>query len=116
MSKLDAPDAKAVLAVNAAHVGGGVSSCKTCDRFHVGRNKNVLGRAGTVSEGSQSQTCGAGRPRLHGVFRLTCVVVKEADVAIFLSCDADGQGGMTQHFVDLRGGFCRKMMMSPLWS
>lgn len=39
-------------------------------------------------------------------FGLTCVVVEEADVAILLSRDADGQGGMTQHFVDLTGRVC----------
>lgn len=37
---------------------------------------------------------------------VTCVIIKELDVPVLLSCDGDWQRGMTQHFVDLAGSFC----------
>ena len=51
-----------------------------------------------LEEGS-CNTCGAAGS-------VTCVVVKELDVSVLLSCDGDWQRGMTQHFVDLAGSVC----------
>lgn len=40
--------------------------------------------------------------------QLTCVVVKELNVAILLSRDGDWKRRMTQHFVDFTWSVCEK--------
>lgn len=43
---------------------------------------------------------------------VTCVVVKEANVSVILSCDGDRQSRMTQHFVDATGSIWINIMIS----
>lgn len=45
---------------------------------------------------------------------VTCVVVKEANVSVILSCDGDRQSRMTQHFVDVTGSIWRNIKMMSL--
>lgn len=45
---------------------------------------------------------------------ITCVVVKETNVSVILSCDGDRQSGMTQHFVDVTGSIWRNIRMISL--
>ena len=35
------------------------------------------------------------------ILSLTCVIVKEAYMSVFVGCDCEGEGGVTNYFVNL---------------